>query len=109
MDVRPDPLELGVSKSSISLWVRDLPKPPVNIHESADVQGAEKFWADHVNIDVGQLMKTSLKHHNPRTLRKNVGHDYRGCLSVRVLQSADLYRRIEGWWYGIVGRADQLD
>ncbi|WP_116212179.1 hypothetical protein [Streptomyces olivoreticuli] len=74
----------------------------VMIHESADVAGAEKFWADLVGIDVTSLDKTTLKKHNPKTVRKNVGEDYRGCLVVRVLKGADLYRRIEGWWYGIV-------
>ncbi len=39
----------------------------------------------------------ALKRHNPRTVRKNVGADYHGCLIVGVRQSADLYRRIEGW------------
>jgi hypothetical protein len=39
----------------------------------------------------------SLKHHNPKTVRKNVGEDYHGCLRVDVHRGADLYRRIEGW------------
>jgi hypothetical protein len=46
--------------------------------------------------------KTTLKKHNPKTVRKNTGETYRGCLAVKVLKSADLYRRIEGSWYGIV-------
>ncbi|MGH3324094.1 MAG: hypothetical protein ACRDOV_06655, partial [Streptomyces sp.] len=71
--------ELGVAKSSVSLWVRDQ--------------------------DVADLGKTTLKRHNPKTVRKNVGAEYRGCLVVRVLQGADLYRRIEGWWSGIVCEA----
>ncbi|MFH9423748.1 helix-turn-helix domain-containing protein [Streptomyces sp. NPDC017529] len=74
----------------------------VHIHESAGVAAAERYWADLVGIDVTGLARTTLKKHNPKTVRKNVGEDYHGCLVVRVLQSADLYRRIEGWWYGIV-------
>lgn len=77
----------------------------VHIHESADVAGAERYWADLTGSGAAAFGKTSLKKHNPKTHRKNVGEDYRGCLVVRVLQSADLYRRIEGWWYGIVGAA----
>lgn len=46
--------------------------------------------------------KTTLKKHNPKTVRKNVGGDCRGCLKVIAAGSADLCRRIEGWWYGIV-------
>lgn len=74
----------------------------LSIHESADVGAAEVFWADRVGIEVKGLQKTTLKKHNPKTVRKNVGGGYRGCLKVTVAGSADLYRRIEGWWYGIV-------
>ncbi|MFI0912326.1 hypothetical protein [Streptomyces abikoensis] len=74
----------------------------VMIHENADIAGSEKFWADLVGINATALKKTTLKKHNPKTVRKNVGESYHGCLVVVVLRSADLYRRIEGWWYGIV-------
>ncbi|MEU3712399.1 hypothetical protein [Streptomyces catenulae] len=79
----------------------------VMIHESADTPAAERYWADLVGIDVSALGKTALKKHNPKTVRKNTEGDYRGCLVIRVLQGADLYRRIEGWWYGIVLGAKQ--
>ncbi|MFC9630502.1 hypothetical protein ACFTY8_14680 [Streptomyces mirabilis] len=78
----------------------------VMIHESADVPAAEHFWADHVGTDGSSFNKSTLKKHNPKTVRKNVGDNYRGCLVIYVLQSADLYRRIEGAWYGIVLGAD---
>ncbi|WP_246341510.1 hypothetical protein [Streptomyces physcomitrii] len=78
----------------------------VQIHESADVPAAERFWAALVGVDHGALQKTTLKKHNPRTNRKNTGETYRGCLRVHVLQGAELYRRIEGWWYGIVWEGD---
>ncbi|MBU3869404.1 hypothetical protein KN815_36700 [Streptomyces sp. 4503] len=74
----------------------------VMIHESAQVAEAERYWAELIGVDVTTLERTTLKKHNPKTVRKNVGEGYRGCLVVRVLKSADLYRRIEGWWYGIV-------
>ncbi|KOU00524.1 hypothetical protein ADK86_14105 [Streptomyces sp. NRRL F-5755] len=75
----------------------------VMIHESADVPAAEQYWANLLGVDAAAFGKTTLKKHNPKTVRKNVGESYRGCLVVRVRQGADLYRRIEGWWYGIVG------
>ncbi|MFE9973034.1 hypothetical protein ACFYRD_20315 [Streptomyces hirsutus] len=81
----------------------------VQIHETADVAAAEKFWADHVGISTTDLMKTTLKRHNPRTNRKNTTDDYRGCLRVDVRKGADLYRRIEGWWCGIVGATRETD
>ncbi|WP_369247155.1 hypothetical protein [Streptomyces sp. R41] len=74
----------------------------VMIHESADVAAAEHYWANHVGGDSSSFNKTTLKRHNPKTVRKNVGDTYRGCLVIYVRQSADLYRRIEGAWYGIV-------
>lgn len=73
----------------------------VMIHESADVEASERYWADVVGRGKGAFGKTTLKRHNPKTVRKNVGDDYRGCLVVRVLRGADLYRRIEGWWAGV--------
>ncbi|MFP8959887.1 hypothetical protein ACLIYP_04820 [Streptomyces nanhaiensis] len=79
----------------------------VMIHESADVAAAERYWADLVGVDVAALGKTTLKKHNPKTVRKNTGEDYRGCCVVRVRGGADLYRRIEGWWYGIVVEASR--
>ncbi|MEU2162969.1 hypothetical protein QRN89_14205 [Streptomyces chengbuensis] len=81
----------------------------VMIHESAEVHAAERYWAGLVGVDVATLGKTTLKRHNPKTVRRNVGTDYRGCLVIQVRQSAELYRRIEGWWYGIVGAASAAD
>ncbi|CCB74846.1 conserved protein of unknown function [Streptantibioticus cattleyicolor NRRL 8057 = DSM 46488] len=72
------------------------------IHERADVTTAERFWREVVDCGPDSFGKTTLKRHNPKTVRKNVGEGYHGCLAVKVLRSADLYRRIEGWWYGIV-------
>lgn len=81
----------------------------VHIHESADVAAAEQFWADLTGADQSAFGKTTLKKHNPKTVRKNVGEGYHGCLMIRVSQSAELYRRIEGWWYGIVLGAERSD
>ncbi|WTB83509.1 hypothetical protein OG837_20750 [Streptomyces cellulosae] len=74
----------------------------VMIHMTADVEGAKRYWADLVGVDVSVFQKTTIKKHNPATVRKNVGATYRGCLVIRVSQGADLYRRIEGWWTGMV-------
>ncbi|MEU6124987.1 hypothetical protein [Streptomyces sp. NPDC047123] len=96
-------------------WLRLLGVPlerirfHVHIHESADVRAAEDFWADLTGADITAFGKTTLKRHNPRTNRKNVGDRYHGCLLVRVLRGAELYRRIEGAWYGIVLSAHRSD
>jgi hypothetical protein len=96
-------------------WLRLLGVAParihcrVMIHATADIAGAERYWAGLVGTDVDRLQKTTVKKHNPKTVRKNVGEDYRGCLVIRVAKGADLYRRIEGAWYGIVGAAGSTD
>jgi transcriptional regulator with XRE-family HTH domain len=169
--------ELGVSKSSVSLWVRDMPRPPglsyeesrkrsadgvrrywalhgpireaereaisaaaaaqigqlndrervtflnsdpalikfflrfleaadigredlvyrVQIHETADVEAAQRFWLDVTQANPSQFRRPTLKRHNPKTVRKNTGRDYHGCLRIDVLRSSALYRQIEGW------------
>ncbi|MGW5130248.1 hypothetical protein [Streptomyces sp. NPDC004135] len=88
---------LGVARERLSLRVL--------IHESADVEAAHRFWAGLADVDPSSFAKPTLKKHNPRTVRKNTGDDYHGCLVVTVARSADLYNRIEGWWSGIVAHA----
>lgn len=50
------------------------------------------------------LQRPTLKRHNPRTKRLNVGKDYRGCMVVRVPKARDLYLWIEGVIDGLSGR-----
>jgi transcriptional regulator with XRE-family HTH domain len=77
----------------------------VSIHESADVAGAERFWRHVTEMPADQFRRTTLKRHNPATVRKNTGVDYHGCLIVRVLGAAELYRRIEGWASAVTAEA----
>ncbi len=69
----------------------------VFIHESADVESAERFWLEVTGASPGQFRTPALKRHNPKTVRKNVGENYHGCLRIDVYRSAGLYRKIEGW------------
>jgi hypothetical protein len=69
----------------------------VYIHENADVESAQRFWLEVTGATIGQFSVPSLKRHNPKTVRKNVGETYHGCLRIDVHNSADLYRKIEGW------------
>ena len=68
----------------------------LNIHESADELAAQRFWAAELGIELSDFSKTVLKRHNPKTVRKNVGAGYHGCLTVNVLQSRALYDFIDG-------------
>jgi hypothetical protein len=74
----------------------------VSIHESADVAAAEAYWRSVVGRPGVEFGRATLKRHNPKTVRKQVGDDYHGCLTVTVLQPSSLYRRVDGWWRGIL-------
>ncbi|MDX2563800.1 hypothetical protein PV371_29710 [Streptomyces sp. TX20-6-3] len=109
--INSDPGVIGVYLAWLDLLQipRERLRFRVMIHESADVSGAEEYWADLVGTPRPQLQKTTLKKHNPKTVRKNTGPDYRGCLIIRVSAGCHLYRRIEGTWYGIVGATRSAD
>jgi hypothetical protein len=80
---------------------RDRCRFRVSIHESADVPAAETYWANLVGVSAATFKRATIKRHSPKTVRYNTGDDYRGCLVVDVLKSADLYRCVEGWWRGL--------
>lgn len=80
----------------------------LNIHESADAAAAEAFWAGVVAVPVPVFDRTTLKRHNPLTVRKNVNADYHGCLCVSVRRSTDLNLQIAGWFEAIAASAGSL-
>jgi transcriptional regulator with XRE-family HTH domain len=80
----------------------------VYVHESADVAAAQGFWLDVTRAHPAQFRSPTLKRHNPRTVRKNTGDDYHGCLRVDVRRSADLYRKIEGWAAGVMSAVETI-
>lgn len=47
-------------------------------------------------MSADRFLRTTLKRHNPKTVRKNTGEAYRGCLIVRVRRGRELYWMIEG-------------
>lgn len=74
----------------------------VSIHELADIDGALDYWSELVGVSKAEFQKTTLKRHNPKTRRRNVQEEYRGCLIVGVRKSTNLNRRIAGWFEGLV-------
>ena len=74
------------------------------IHESADVESARRFWLQLTDASPDQFRSPTLKRHNPKTVRKNVGEGYHGCLRIAVRRSSDLYHKIEGWAEAIMGQ-----
>jgi predicted transcriptional regulator len=69
----------------------------VAIHENANVAAAQQFWQQVTGLPDEQFQKPTLKRHNPKTVRKNTGAAYHGCLVIHVRKGLELYRRIEGW------------
>jgi transposase len=78
----------------------------VHIHETADVAAAQRFWQDVTGVPASQFREPTLKRHNPKTVRKNTGSDYHGCLVISVRRSVRLYRQIEGWASGAMAASD---
>ncbi|TDD77668.1 hypothetical protein [Actinomadura rubrisoli] len=72
----------------------------LHIHETADIAEATKWWSEWTGTPVEDFRKPTVKRHNPKTNRKNLVDEYRGCVQITVRKGADLYRRIEGWAYG---------
>jgi hypothetical protein len=80
----------------------------VQIHESADAEAAQRFWLDVTGLEAAQFRRPALKRHNPKTVRKNTGDDYHGCLRIDVLRGASLYRKIEGWAAGAMSAKETV-
>lgn len=76
------------------------------IHERADVEAAHRYWLEVTGASADQFRRPTLKRHNPKTVRKNTGEDYHGCLRIDVRRSSGLYRRIEAWSAAIMNEAD---
>lgn len=74
----------------------------VSIHESADVMAAEEYWRSVIGLPDVEFGRATLKRHIPKTIRKQISDDYHGCLTVAVLQGSSFYRRVDGWWRGIL-------
>jgi transposase len=95
-------LELvGVTKDELTFRV--------SIHEMANVGEAEEYWAQVVQVPVAKFMRATLKKHNPKTIRRNTGSTYVGCLTVGVRRSSVLNRRIEAWFDGIIAALSSSD
>jgi len=61
------------------------------------VESAQRYWLEITGATIDQFAPPTLKRHHPKTVRKNVGDTYQGCLRIDIHRSADLYRKIEGW------------
>ncbi len=81
----------------------------LHIHETADVEAATRYWRLITNAPLNLFMPPQIKRDKPRTLRRNTGADYHGCLQILVHGSRDLYLKIEGWSTAITAAKVQND
>lgn len=79
----------------------------LSIHESADIDAAHRFWSAVIDVEVEVFARPTLKRHQPKTVRLNVGQNYHGCLVIRVRQSRVLYQTIEGLFAGVAADMDR--
>jgi hypothetical protein len=77
----------------------------VHIHENGDLTAATHWWAALVEATADQFVRPVIKHHEPRTTHDTSNAEYRGCLQIRVLKGARLYRKIAGWAEGTMRAA----
>jgi predicted transcriptional regulator len=73
----------------------------LSIHESADEDRALAWWSQELAWPVTSFRRTTLKRHNPKTVRNNTGAGYHGCVVISVLQGKDLYRVLDGLVRGL--------
>lgn len=87
-------------------WLRMLDVSPdrwiarIQIHETADVAAAERYWRHILGLPGLEFGNVNLKRHKPLTKRKNLGEGYHGCVSIYVRNGAELLQQIEGWMVG---------
>lgn len=79
---------IGIERGRLSMRL--------HIHENADEEAARSWWSEQTGVPVTQFMRSTIKRHNPRTVRQNVGPEYRGCLCVTVRQGKLLYEILSG-------------
>lgn len=81
----------------------------LQIHETADVQAAQRYWLEVIGADPAQFRRPSLKRHKPATNRTNVGEEYHGCMRIEVRRSLELFQRIEGWAQAVMDSPQAAD
>lgn len=92
---------IGIGQDRLSLRLQ--------IHESADELAARTWWATHAGVPPEQFARSTIKRHNPKTVRQNTGDGYRGCLGITVLQSRELYQVLDGLVQGLATMPREIE
>ena len=80
----------------------------LHIHADADEAASRTWWSEQTRVPLVQFRSSTIKRHNPKTKRGNVGKDYHGCLCITVLGSRGLYQAFEGLVQGLAGQPRRI-
>lgn len=64
------------------------------VHKAYQSKECDAWWADNLNVDQGQFLKTVIK---PSGLNVKKRPDYRGCLRIEVRSSKSLLNKMRFW------------
>lgn len=104
---RPQSVDVNFINSDpnlVRLFLRFLDAVPVahggasfriHLHENGAEERAKEYWCRELGIGGDDFLPTVWKRHNPKTIRKNTGDGYHGCIVVRPRKCTDLYWFIE--------------
>lgn len=91
-------LAVDVNRINLSLYI--------HVNHKHRLSKVIHYWEALTKMKIRYVY---FKKHNPKkSYRKNVGETYFGTLRVRVYESTDLQRKIQGWIYGITGEPCRL-
>lgn len=86
---------LDVKKEKIKL--------EIYIHETKlkEIDKIKEYWSKKISLPIEKLNKIYIKRSKENTLRKKTGVNYFGLVRIKVKQSTNLNRKIQGWIEGI--------
>lgn len=75
----------------------------ISIHENSvnKIDDVKRFWSTTTGFPIECFNRVQYKRHNPKTIRKNTGNMYNGCLCISVKKSTNMLRQITGWTRGV--------
>lgn len=75
----------------------------IYLHESHrdSLKEVQKFWHDKLLVGNSHQVPVYFKKNKIKTLRKNIGSNYKGLIRIKVKKSSELQRQITGWINGV--------
>lgn len=98
-------------------WLKNTCKIPIGnigfeiyIHQNSSnkIKAVQQYWSKVLKLPLVLFQTVYLKKNKLVTKRHNIGRTYYGLLRVKVRQSTNLNRKIEGWIRGIDGQLNEI-